>query len=512
MSPDEANCQVSPPPSPTPTPPMTTPTMPWSPPPPTISCDNVPNFRFVASPSSCTNYYQCIDGTAFLLSCPRGLYFSEIIQACTDPDQANCVIIPPTPTPPPPPPPVSCDGVEDFTFLPSRVSCSEYYQCIDGVAFRLSCPRGLYFSPDALTCMSPNEANCQVSPPPSPTPPMTTPTMPWSPPPPTISCDNVSNFRFVASPISCTNYYQCIDGTAFLLSCPRGLYFSEIIQACDNPANVDCGVTLPTNTPPTSTPPTGTPPPGTTCVGVDDFGLIPSLVSCTEYYQCIDNVAYRVSCPRGYYFSAVLLICTDPGSANCVINPPTPPTTDNPCSGVEDFRSVAHPTSCAFFFQCINEASFLVSCPFGRYFDESMEICLDAEMVECGARTRRPSTTTSVPTDPTGEPDICDGINEEYVGSSLFCEIFFFCVNGNAYPNTCQTGFWFDRVLRLCRPQDEVECTLSTLPTTTEIITTTDNSPIGRCRQAANGTYVSNFMACGEFFVRILNRPSFHRF
>lgn len=55
-----------------------------------------------------------------------------------------------------------------------------------------------------------------------------------------------------------------------------------------------------------------------------------------------------------------------------------------------------------------------------------------------------------------------------------------------------------------CRPQDEVNCSASPIPTAPTIPpTTTDSSPAGLCREARNGTYVRNRMSCGEFFVSI---------
>lgn len=65
------------------------------------------------------------------------------------------------------------------------------------------------------------------------------------------------------------------------------------------------------------------------------------------------------------------------------------------CEGEENFRRFAHPISCSMYFECHDERAFLVSCPLGRYFDEIQEICLDFSQVDCNARTRRPTTTTS---------------------------------------------------------------------------------------------------------------------
>lgn len=87
-----------------------------------------------------------------------------------------------------------------------------------------------------------------------------------------------------------------------------------------------------------------------------------------------------------------------------------------------------------------------------------------------------------------------------------YCERFYFCVQGVGFPNICTPGQWFDRDLLICRPSEEVDCSLQTLPTAEGESTTTDSSPAGLCRDARNGTYVGNRMACGEFFVSLIKR------
>lgn len=78
-----------------------------------------------------------------------------------------------------------------------------------------------------LFCCLLENVNCALT-----TGPPTTTTL--RPPPP--SCEGIPNFRFIPSPFACHEYFQCIDGTSFLLTCPRGLYFSYAIQSCDYPS------------------------------------------------------------------------------------------------------------------------------------------------------------------------------------------------------------------------------------------------------------------------------------
>ena len=163
------------------------------------------------------------------------------------------------------------------------------------------------------SCDLPSNANCPLV---SPTPPGTTSPTPTTPGP-TVSCANVDNLRFIPSPSSCSLYYQCINDRPFLLSCPRGLYFSELIQTCDLPSNVNCDLI---------SSPQPSPPPSANCENQPENTFLPSPNSCSFYYQCIDNVPYLVSCPRGLYFNVLIQTCDLPANVNCV-SPTEAPTT-----------------------------------------------------------------------------------------------------------------------------------------------------------------------------------------
>lgn len=361
--------------------------------------------------------YSCLDD----YHCNRA---DPSANSCAPVDVAECDLsVPETP------PLVDCSEFEENALVPHPESCYDYFQCMGGVPYQLACPRGMHFSPDRLECMNYNEANCSIteSTSPSPTPPG----------PPGPSCDNVPNFRFVPSPESCENYYQCIDGNAFRLSCPRGLYFDEPGQTCSDPRDVVCNVTPPP-TPPTAP----TPPPAPSCDDVPNFRFIPHPNSCQDYFQCINGNAFLVSCPRGRYFSEPIQSCDYPQNVNCVTNPPMPtptPPPQNVCVGAEDFVLVAHPVSCALYFQCISEREFIASCPAERYFDSILARCMDSSLVDCGGRNRRPEVTTFPPIIDTQ----CIGIsNNTRVPNSNSCLSFFECIDGRAWPRYCDEGLW----------------------------------------------------------------------
>jgi Chitin binding Peritrophin-A domain len=81
-------------------------------------------------------------------------------------------------------------------------------------------------------------------------------------------------------------------------------------------------------------------------------------------------------------------------------------------------------------------------------------------------------------------------------------------MSGVPSRNTCQPGLWFDRQLQECRPSEEVDCSLQTMPTS-PTPSTTDISQEGVCRAARNGTYVQNSQDCGSFFVSFVKSLEF---
>lgn len=392
-------------------------------------CDDLEENTRLPSDVSCSEYLECINNSPVRRECPPGQYFDLNTSECNDSENVECAADTTTNAPVTRPgPQINCTGLNNFDYVPSPVSCSEYYQCIDNDAFLISCPRGLYFSRERQTCTYPNQANCVLDQPETIPPPPTRP-------PPTISCVGVPNFRFVRSLMSCENYYQCIDGNAFLLSCPVGQFFDEQRQTCDRAENVDCPIVQPP--PPPIAPPT--------CNEDNNFRFIRNPLSCTEYFQCLNGTAFLFACPRGLYFNELIQTCDYPSNVECVTIPPGHPTTTTSpplgvsCEGVANLRLLAHPVSCAMYYQCINEEALLAFCPIGRYFDEPAQSCLDSDSVNCGARTRRP-TTTSVP--PIEDPQ-CRGIAEGRLVTNVnSCTTYYECLNGRAWPRFCDGDLW----------------------------------------------------------------------
>lgn len=111
-------------------------------------CLGAPNLSFVASRISCEYYYACIDGTAYGYQCDDGKWFSTEKQQCVTPEESDCDIeqLPELPTAPPPVPSPMCGGVPDYRYVASTENCQYYYQCIDEIAYKVSCPKYSWFN------------------------------------------------------------------------------------------------------------------------------------------------------------------------------------------------------------------------------------------------------------------------------------------------------------------------------------------------------------------------------
>lgn len=403
--------------------------------------------------------------------------------------------------PTPEPPTVSCDGVADFDLLPSPVSCSEYYECIEEVAYRVQCPRGYYFSPTELRCAPPSEANCVITPP-------TMPTRP-TPPGPTVSCESVDDFTLLPSPVSCSEYYECIEEVAYRVQCPRGYYFSPTELRCAPPSEANCVITTPT-LPTTPSMPTRPTPPGPTvsCLNVDDFTLLPSPVSCSEYYECIDDVAYRLQCPRGYYFSPTELRCAPPSEANCVITPPTLPTTPTTspgpgvsCEGVDDFVFLPSPFVCSEYYQCINEVAFRLTCPRGYYFSIDVNTCRPSSEANC--------FITPPPTPPTPPTSSCEGRDDfELIPSTTSCTEYYQCINEVPIRVACPRGYYFSPSLLTCVPPSEANCVLAPPITPTMPTPPTSPDPSVSCEGLADFFLLPSHVLCSEYY-QCINEVAF---
>ncbi|XP_053382557.1 probable chitinase 10 [Mercenaria mercenaria] len=166
-------------------------------------------------------------------------------------------------------------AVRSDGYYPSPTSCSHYYVCAAGMAFRTDCHPGLLFNTATLYCDFPDHVTCTASnnaaqttttkraavathapvitqapvtqapfttraPVPTTTQAMHTTKQYQTNVKPADFCKGKSD-GFYKDPADCGHFYQCSFEVSYHEPCPSGTYFSTALQGCDWAANVhDC--------------------------------------------------------------------------------------------------------------------------------------------------------------------------------------------------------------------------------------------------------------------------------
>jgi len=151
--------------------------------------------------------------------------------------------------------PLNENSTRTPTQLPHPTDCGMFLKCHNGNAFELQCPRGQHWNRMANTCDSPRNANCQLNNniqpirPPGPEiirPPQ--PQRPWNPRPDIqhpdfLNCpdrDFPGTIVYFPYHLNCSQFYQCVNGRAVLLTCPAGHSWNIAMNFCDRVENVRC--------------------------------------------------------------------------------------------------------------------------------------------------------------------------------------------------------------------------------------------------------------------------------
>uniref|UniRef100_A0A0P5JHN6 Uncharacterized protein n=1 Tax=Daphnia magna TaxID=35525 RepID=A0A0P5JHN6_9CRUS len=178
-----------------------------------------PDGLFVAPhETQCELYYLCSAGgvPTHLYQCRDDLLFDLTYYGCNFKELTDCGDRLS---------PFTCPSPDGFFPIKEGACSSQYYVCTNNVADLETCPSGI-FDASSSSCVA---TSCATT---------TTRGVPTAPGPFECPAPN-GNF---ASPYSCSQYYVCVDGTAFLYDCPSGLHYNPALNICDWPANVNCNL------------------------------------------------------------------------------------------------------------------------------------------------------------------------------------------------------------------------------------------------------------------------------
>ncbi|XP_042899646.1 peritrophin-1 isoform X2 [Parasteatoda tepidariorum] len=114
----------------------------------------------------CTSYIRCAKDTSYeVLTCSTGLLFNALKRTCDYNTSVNCPAedVPPEETENRisiPSSDVQCETDTCTCVYPSEHSCSEYYRCENGIAYKEECPKGLNMNKQKLTCDYEENVDC----------------------------------------------------------------------------------------------------------------------------------------------------------------------------------------------------------------------------------------------------------------------------------------------------------------------------------------------------------------
>ncbi|XP_001655682.2 peritrophin-48 [Aedes aegypti] len=295
-------------------------------------------------------------------------------------------------------------------------------------------------------------------------------------------CIGAPNLSYVASRISCEYYYACIDGVAYGYRCEDGEWFSIERQQCVPPSESDCDIDqapeLPTAPPPTTSP---------MCEGVENYRYVRSFDNCQYYYQCIDEFAYQLSCPKSFWFNEEQQRCGNRYEFDCDLETttrPPPPPPGNRCLGQPNFGLIYDPDYCYRFFKCMNGLPFPMVCWDGLWFDYASQTCVEPSETNCSA--------TTPPPNPPPVPNICDDVEDGHsVLHYRFCNAYFTCENQVGTPGQCRDGLWFDEDRQECAHAMDAYCPHG--------IVTTPRPDV--CSGVEDGRLVASPDSCSAYYV-----------
>ncbi|XP_012235768.1 protein obstructor-E [Linepithema humile] len=264
-----------------------------------------------------------------------------------------------------------------------ETDCSKYYECKNGRKILQECARGLHFSKIWGGCLEPDKSECGKG-----------------------ATDCTKNGDLLAHECNCFKFYECKNNLKILHECPSGEHFSKSLRYCikgttcddDEPANPECieGVNLPHEcrcekyyvcknnrkvlqeceegsnfNKRTSTCVVG---PCNRDPECEENTRKPHECNCTMYYTCQSEEWVFSKCSSGLHFNPVEQRCMHPVDAGCEKNP-------GDCKNSID-ETWSHECDCRLYYRCVNKRKEILSCPWGRYFDENRLVCDYAENVK----------------------------------------------------------------------------------------------------------------------------------
>lgn len=194
-----------------------------------------------------------------------------------------------------------CPPREDSYYEPDEEQCDKYFECnIKGEIKEHLCPDGFVFDITLEKCDYPVKVNCSTRP-------------VLQEPQPSTNCSRANGFFPWPANISCQNFWDCREGTAYKQTCPVGVIFDPGLNTCATPdqsTRQECkegetsflGFQCPKYTP-------------ESVLRFGNHDRLPHPTDCQQYFSCLKSGEPRLAtCPRKQVFNNVTGHCGDPNS------------------------------------------------------------------------------------------------------------------------------------------------------------------------------------------------------
>ncbi|XP_076315203.1 uncharacterized protein LOC143227818 isoform X3 [Tachypleus tridentatus] len=373
---------------------------------------------------SCSQYFRCADGIAYLVNCSKDMYFDLERGICGPKEYVECDITtteaykpttsqvrkttPNVVVPTLPPEPICFRCPEPCGLFPDPKDCKRFYFCYTGLSFRKECPSGLHFNAFLQTCDKPGEAGCGKE--------VISTIRPAS----NQTCSN--DCSMIRDTNDCTKYKFCKDNKIYEMTCPPGLAFNPKTDTCDYADKVECR--------------------DPRCPEPNGFFLHPD--SCLKYLKCENWQLKIMKCPEGLGFNPNTMRCNWPDTCDEKVIKPLivyPAKKECPCYCC----AIADPNDCSKFTLCINGHAIEEKCSDGLLFNPKSENCDYAKNVNCDRTCDR--DCDDKPTVPPG--------NHCKKPSGFFpyptkCNLFIHCSNTIPDIKECPSILHFNPRYRVC--------------------------------------------------------------
>ncbi|XP_054003273.1 uncharacterized protein LOC128889575 [Hylaeus anthracinus] len=388
---------------------------------------------YIAHEFDCTKFYKCFMGEKYEMDCDSDnhgnkLYFNPDLQMCDWRWNVTCKNEPDR----------ECAMVNNGFVWPNPFDCSSYYMCGEGKKWVRYCDEGMLFDPAQLRCRIDQDMTCN--------------NLPEKCPPP-----GSSQTMLLPYECSCSEYYECSNGDAFLRHCHSGELFDRKLKKCVSKEIADCNLVLPTTNPlldtndtdkiRTSRCPAN---------GSHEIVYLPHECMCNMYFLCKDGELIRQFCPKGEVFDDVNQVCdfptitseptesTESSTITTIPTKPTDPSANGRCPPSGHVK-IPHETDCNRYYECLNGVEKPSKCLDGHYFNELLQICDLPENTKCHSSKDAECST-----------DFRCGIIRfpDHVNCSLYHQ----CENGRKVLKECSPNLLYNPDKEMCDLPRYVNC------------------------------------------------------